>query len=128
LEGLDDYECEGSLIADEKNSYGRTPIDIISSSISSSDSVYSAISSSLVIITLHNLDNEPFGFSFQDGESFIYLAWGNPTDKLEEIQPLGLELNLSYLSSGSYEIPITVSNLSELQVSSKYLLSVYNIC
>jgi len=48
---LDDYEYEGSLFADYENSYGRTPFGIVLSSISSSDSVYSAISSSSSIIT-----------------------------------------------------------------------------
>jgi len=49
------------------------------------------------------------------------LARGNPIYELGEAQPLELELNLSYLSFGSYEIPITVSNSSKVQVFSTSL-------
>jgi len=49
------------------------------------------------------------------------LAWGNPTDELGATQPPELEMNLSYHSSGSYDIPITVGNSSEIQNPSKSL-------
>jgi len=89
LKGLDDYEYERSLFGDEENSYKITPFGIVPSSISSSDSVYSAISSSSSIITLHNLDNEPFVFSIKQGGSFLPLAG--------EIQQMNLGM-LSLLS------------------------------
>jgi len=82
LNGLEEYEYDGSLVADEENSDGRTPFAIVRSSISFSDSFYSAISSSSSIITLHTLDNELFEFSNKQDGSFLPLAWGNPTDEL----------------------------------------------